>query len=232
MQEENQDALREFNEQWDKQHTSATPTNPADGNTGNTIQGQEGLGLEDQLAAAKASLNPGGVYQPPTIPTTGDSCHQCGTMHPPVRPGEVCPVAAEMGKVDKDGNHITAQPEPASDFTPPEKPAEAQPIKTESAPQPLTEGNIKTEVKNIETAPARPATSPPAPQPAIGKAEPEPEALAENNIPTEVHVNKYLNHWGTIIEAHCKTHGIVNVKRLMRHLTVEVTDFLEHNKGR
>ncbi len=231
MQEENQDALREFNESWDKQHTSATPTNPGDPNSGNTIQGNTELGLADQVAAAKASLNPGGVYNPPSIPTTGDSCHQCGTMHPPVRPGEICPVAVELGKIDKDGNPVTTAPEtaqPAVSHAPAIEPAKPAP----PAPQPLTEGDTKTEVKNVEIVQPRPETPPPAPKPVIGKAEPEPAPLAENNIPTEVHINKYLNQWGTIIEAHCKTHGIVNVKRLMRHLTVEVTDFLEHNKGR
>jgi hypothetical protein len=37
-------------------------------------------------------------YTPAVIPTTGDSCSQCETMHPPIRPGETCPVAIEMKK--------------------------------------------------------------------------------------------------------------------------------------
>ena len=232
MKEENQDALRAFNEDWDKQHTTATPAHPQDPQGGNIVQqgnNNNELGLADQVAAAKASLNPTGVYSPPSIPTTGDSCYQCGTMHPPLRPGEVCKVAVGLGKVDKEGHPIT----PEQSDIPAVPPVEAEVLETpevieKPVAQPLSEDNRPDKIPPQHP---EPKTAPP-PQQIIGKAEPEPAPLAENNIPTEVHVNKYLNHWGTIIEAHCKTHGITNVKRLMRHLTVEVTDFLEHNKGR
>ena len=30
------------------------------------------------------------------IPTSGDKCSQCGMIHPPVKPGERCPLAAEV----------------------------------------------------------------------------------------------------------------------------------------
>ncbi len=58
------------------------------------------------------------------------------------------------------------------------------------------------------------------------------EPLAENNIPTEIHVNKYLASWGDKIQVHCEAHGIENVKKLMLHLNVEVNDFLENYKGK
>lgn len=101
-------------------------------------------------------------------------------------------------------------------------------------------------VKEVDTAP--PATSPavvhpstPEPavvtQPALAPAQntetvSEPAPLADNNIPTEIHVNKYLASWGDQIQAHCKANKIENVKKLMRHITIEITDFLENYKGK
>ena len=229
MQPEDQDALRRFNEEWDSAHTSDTPNQPVNSNSGKVIQESGGVGLEDQLAQMKASLAGGtGVYQPANIPTTGDNCPQCGVMHPPVRPGEVCKVAVEMGKVDKDGQPIT----PSQPDTP--KRVEANSVVNYEYPNvqknsfPEAFEDEKTDQKVVEETQTPVKV---APQP-VTSVQPEPAPLAENNIPTEVHVNKYLNSWGQLIETHCKTHNIVNVKRLMRHLTVEITDFLEHNKGR
>ncbi len=236
MQAEDQDALRKFNEEWDNAHSTEDTKPPINANdlAGNAGQGQPGLA--DQIAANAANLMTNtGTYQPPVIPTTGDSCAQCGTMHPAIGPGEVCPVAVELGKVDPKGNPIlptdATQP-PVSSFTPDEKPLEAQPDKTEPikeptpAPEPLSEENRPEKIP-----PQHPVTTQQPTQP-VERAEPEPAPLADNNIPAEVHINKYLQSWSDIIKAHCNTHSIVNVKRLMRHLTVEVTDFLEHNKGR
>jgi hypothetical protein len=226
MQAEDLEKLRRFNEEWDQQNSTDT-SKIIDPGMPNKGDGNQTLGLADQIAANSMNLQPG-TYSPASIPTTGDSCTQCGTMHPPVKPGDVCPVAIELGKVDKDGNPIVAQPaQPAQptpqpeiiketdhgDFTPPEGPSEAQPITPKVQPQ------------EVKSAPIVRDTNKPV--------DPEPTPLVEkNNIPTEIHVNKYLNSWSDLIMTHCKTHNIVNVKRLMRHLTVEVTDFLEHNKGR
>lgn len=204
MNVEDQDALRKFNEEWDNAHTSGGNKPPIDlGGKNNSRNLVESINTTNMVKS--------GPYVPPSIPTTGDRCDQCGTLHPPIKPGDVCPVAGELTQKNTSAKPKPPIPEPTTgtppnnvqrDFTPVEKPKPAQPI------QPVIHQHPTTSVK------------------------PEPEPLAENNIPTEIHVNKYLNNWHDIIMTHCKTHSIVNVKRLMRHLTVEVTDFLEHNKGR
>ena len=32
---------------------------------------------------------------PPPAGNSGDMCHQCGTMHPPLKSGEMCPMATQ-----------------------------------------------------------------------------------------------------------------------------------------
>jgi hypothetical protein len=39
-----------------------------------------------------------GSYSPPKVQGAFDLCPQCNTMHPPVRPGEICPVAPVKSK--------------------------------------------------------------------------------------------------------------------------------------
>jgi hypothetical protein len=218
MQAEDLEKLRRFNEEWDQQNSTDTSKILDSGNPNQTPSpaGGDQLGLAEQIAANSMNLNNPGTYSPASIPTTGDSCDQCGTMHPPVKPGEVCPVAVELGKVDKSGQQITTQP--VVEVKPNVETADPVPsTPPKKAPEPVQE--------TVNPAPIVQDTNKPV--------DPEPAPLVEkNNIPTEIHVNKYLNSWSDIIMTHCKTHNIVNVKRLMRHLTVEVTDFLEHNKGR
>jgi hypothetical protein len=156
----------------------------------------ESSSLMDSIAS---TINPATSYAVPPIPTTGDRCGQCNLLHPPVRPGETCPNA----KVEP--NALAPQP----------------------APQPLTEDPVIDDTKPPVQQPIAP---PPSPQPMtlqpMTPVPSEPAPLADNNIPTEIHVNKYLASWGDMIQAHCKTHGVKNVKKLMRHLTVEVDNFL------
>lgn len=147
--------------------------------------------------------SPSGVFTPAKIPTTGEGCEQCGVMHPPLRPGEACPNA----KGDDDNN---VQPQPPQTVAP------------EPAPPPQT---VAPEPK---TAPPLHTPQPTAPQP----VEAEPAPLSDNNVPTEIHINKYLNSWGEMIRAHCERHGVTNMKKLMRHLTIEITDYLENYKGK
>jgi len=35
------------------------------------------------------------------IPTMGSKCHQCGTMHPPLQPGQKCPMAIATAKTQE-----------------------------------------------------------------------------------------------------------------------------------
>lgn len=223
MNVEDQEKLRRFNEEWDTAHTSGKPQNPMDSGQPNTPNAPSNLAESINMTSLQPNTTP---YQPPVIPTTGDRCGECGTLHPALPPGESCPVAAEQKAKAVQAPHVPAQ-EPHQTQVVHETPApQPQPV------QPLTEGDFKTNMNDVSTVPPRPVNPPPAPQPQPA-AQPEPEPLvAENNIPTEIHVNKYLKMWGDLIQTHCKTHNIQNVKRLMRHLTVEVTDFLELNKGR
>jgi hypothetical protein len=220
MQAEDLEKLRRFNEEWDQQNSTDTSKiiDPGMPKQGASPAGDKNtLSLADQIAANSVNLMNQGTYAPPSIPTTGDRCDQCGTLHPPIKPGDMCPVAAELAEKKAAAPQPAPQPEIVKetnhgDFTPPEGHLEAQPITPKPQPQ------------EVKPAPIVRDTNKPV--------DPEPAPLAENNIPTEIHVNKYLNSWSDLIMTHCKTHSIVNVKRLMRHLTVEVTDFLEHNKGR
>ena len=205
MLQDDTEAMRKFNEQWDAQYSVDKNKPVIDGG------GASGRNLLDSVQNQPITpmTQP---YVPAVIPTTGDQCPQCNTMHPPIRPGEVCPVAKAAGTA----------PEVAQEVVPP-TPAVA----------PLTEGDTKTEVKPVNEAPVRPTAAPPAPSPApITETVSEPTPLAQNNIPTEIHVNKYLASWGDQIQAHCKANGIQNVKKLMRHITIEITDFLENYKGK
>lgn len=224
MRAENLEDLRRFNEEWDNAHSTDDSKPPIDPGTNGVIQDNGAPGLAEQIAKNSMTINRG-TYQPASIPTTGNECSQCGTLHPPLRPGEDCPVAAEKNKTVT----TTTSAEPTDT---PKAPVQSPP---QPQPESLTEGTTKSPEFKPSPAPTSPPPTPtPIPvQQTNVKAEPEPKPLvAENNIPTEIHVNKYLASWADIIMAHCKTHNIVNVKRLMRHLTVEVTDFLEHNKGR
>lgn len=208
MQVEDQEKMRRFNEEWDRAHStpdSKPPLDPRDLNTKS-----DGPSLLEQVQQSGMQMNVG-TYQAPVIPTTGDRCHQCGTMHPPLKPGDECPVAKEMAQKNK-----SAAPQSQPQTT------AVKPIGPQPTPQPVHPEPHHT---RHEMAPASATDT-------WDPVEPEPKPLAENNIPTEIHVNKYLKSWSEIIMTHCKNHGIENVKRLMRHLTVEITDFLEHNKGR
>jgi len=221
MKVEDQELLRKFNEGWDKAHTTSgikPPTDIGGGGGGNNEASNLMSNIQQNAASLMYSMNQ--PYSPPAIPTTGNTCDQCNLIHPPIRPGEVCPNA-----------------------TPKPKPVQAPPVpaKEPHMTQPLTEGTTKSEVKQVNDTPKHPIAPPPPPTrhamaPASSgsafEVKPEPEPLAENNIPTEIHVNKYLSVWGDMIQAHCTKHSIQNVKKLMRHLTVEITDFLEANKGK
>ena len=208
MNVEDQEALRRFNDEWDKLHSTTDnkpPIDPRDLHQGNSPKNlSESLNLSTMM-------NTTTTYNPPQIPTTGDRCNQCNLLHPPLPPGDKCPNAVTRPQV---------QPAPT---------------------QPLTEGNIKKpiiEQRPVNPPPVSQAPFVPAKEPHQtsvtyeAPVQPEPVPLADNNIPTEIHINKYLKSWGELIQTHCKNHSIENVKRLMRHLTVEITDFLEHNKGR
>jgi len=209
MQVEDQEKMRRFNEEWDRAHSTddtKPPLDPRDLNKANS----DGPSLLEQVQRTGMQINTG-TYQPAAIPTTGDRCNQCGTLHPPLKPGDECPVAKELA--EKNGTSSPAPPQPTTADAPPGPPPSTTAPPVQPQPQPVQ----------------------PQPQPVqqtVEAAPPEPTPLAENNIPTEIHVNKYLKSWSELIMTHCKNHGVQNVKRLMRHLTVEVTDFLEHNKGR
>jgi hypothetical protein len=221
MQAEDLEKLRKFNEEWDSAHTSGDLTKPIDPGIGNSSQNQGNL--IDAASAGAMNMNTG-PYTPPSIPTTGDKCDQCGTLHPPIKPGDICPVAQEFAQ---NNTAPIQEPEPNRPNPPQDR---LLPEGVQPPPSPAATADV------VYTVPEKPVEVQPAPPPPpIQKqpsVEPEPTPLAENNIPTEIHVNKYLNSWSDLIIAHCKTHNVVNVKRLMRHLTVEVTDFLEYNKGR
>lgn len=205
MQVEDQEKLRRFNSDWDSSHSTEDKKPPME--VGNSDGGES---LMDSIATT--NVNQMSTYTPPPIPTTGDNCGQCGLLHPPVRPGEICPNAS-----------VNPVPQPVQEVP--------QPV--QEAPQPLTEGETRGTVKPPTTTSQRPIAPPPAPKP----IDPtpivsEPAPLADNNIPTEIHVNKYLGSWGDMIQAHCNSNGINNVKKLMRHITIEITDFLESYKGK
>ena len=93
MRDEDQDKLRAFNEEWDKANSTDMSNVPIDKGP-NAVIKDESLSLADQVAAVGANMNQG-VYTPPVIPTTGDRCSECGVMHPPVAPGQKCPLAAD-----------------------------------------------------------------------------------------------------------------------------------------
>jgi len=40
------------------------------------------------------------------IPTSGISCTQCGTMHPPLQPGQKCPLAIASAKTKETNNGV------------------------------------------------------------------------------------------------------------------------------
>jgi hypothetical protein len=205
MIQEDEDRLRQFNQDWDKKHSTSDSKPPID-------LGKNGGDNISLIQSVQQTMNTG-VYVPPSIPTTGNQCPQCGTIHPPLRPGEECPIA-------KSKQAETPKPTPQTT-------------------QPLTEGKTKSIVKD-DMEPLRPTMPPPPPKPIVPQrhdmapysAVREPESLAENNIPVEIHINKYLNSWGEMIQAHCKKYGITNTKKLMRHLTIEISDFLENYKER
>ena len=199
MLQDNDEAMKKFNADWDKQYSVDGTKPPIDGGTG-------GGNLMDNINNQPITTQP---FQPAVIPTTGDQCPQCHTMHPPIRPGEVCPVAKAAGTV----------PEVAQEVVPP------APVVQEVVDA------VVPEVKTTETSAGQVVITPPAPAP-ITETISEPTPLAQNNIPTEIHVNKYLASWGDLIQAHCEEHKIENVKKLMRHMTVEITEFLENYKGK
>jgi len=207
---EDEEKMRQFNQEWDKRYSTGSAKPPIDLGTNADPNAQS---LIDSISQSTGHLNVNtGPYVPPPIPTTGNNCRECGLIHPPLPPGQVCPNATA-------------------------------PVNSSAAPQtqvpiqPLTEGATRSNVKD-------PSTSPPAPKLRHAMApasttdawnppvQSEPAPLAENNIPTEIHINKYLNSWGELLKVHCTNHNIINVKKLMRHLTVEVTDFLEMYKGK
>jgi hypothetical protein len=131
-------------------------------------------------------------------------------LHPPVRPGEICPNAV-------------AQPEPS---------VQAPPVPAQEPHQttPVHEAPSAQEEKVYAASPVHKVV--PTPASPASEVKPEPQSLADNNIPTEIHVNKYLSTWGDMIQAHCNDQAVQNVKKLMRHLTIEITDFLESYKGK
>lgn len=204
---DDKEKMRQFNEEWDRAHSTSDTQPPLE--VGNNASADS---LMDSIASQNMN-QPVGNYAPPPIPTTGDRCDQCKTLHPPLKPGEKCPVAEELAQKN---------PQP--------------PV------QPVTEGNTLSNVKPVNEAQQRPITSPPSPKthdltPASARdtwdpVEPEPAPLAQNNIPTEIHINKYLKLWSDMLEAHCKTHNVDNVKKLMRHITVEINEFLGWYKGK
>jgi hypothetical protein len=115
---------------------------------------------------------------------------------------------------------------------PPLRPGESCP-NAPGATGPVKE--VATKPPVVQPAPEPAVVTQPAPAPVpVENTETvyDAEPLAENNIPTEIHVNKYLASWGDKIQVHCEAHGIENVKKLMLHLNVEVNDFLENYKGK
>lgn len=217
MTPENDEKLRQFNAEWDRRYSTDDTKPPMEVGKNGAIAAPGNGNLMESIQRGAANLMPNTTpYVPAAIPTTGDNCPQCGTMHPPIRPGETCPVAAAMK-----GNQPTA--EPTTTPTPAPEPV------VNAVVEPLTEGNTKTEVKPVNETPVRPVQPPPAP---VSNTETlsEPAPLADNNIPTEIHVNKYLGSWGQQIDIYCKNNNIKNVKKLMRHLTIEVTNFLDYYK--
>lgn len=79
--------LREFNEQMEKSHFQSNIQSQE-------AQGSSPQGLQqssDQSLIERAQINPG--MPPSEIGTSFGRCPQCNTFHPPMNPGEKCPVA-------------------------------------------------------------------------------------------------------------------------------------------
>jgi hypothetical protein len=191
MQSENDEKLRQFNQEWDKAHSTDDTKPPID------LGGSGASNLAESIAQQPIAPTQG-VYTPANIPTTGNQCPQCNLLHPPLRPGETCPNAPGASGPVKE---VITTP-PAAVQSPTVVTPAGEVIVTPAAPAPDTE--------------------------TVSESTP----LADNNIPTEIHVNKYLASWGDQIQAHCKENKIENVKKLMRHITIEITDFLENYKGK
>lgn len=206
---EDDEKLRRFNSDWDTAHTTDINKQPQNGQV---VPADDPQNLMDSI-----KMTPMTPYTPAVIPTTGNQCPECNLLHPPVPPGQTCP------------NAVAAQA-PVQE-TIQTLPDDAVEDLVEERPKPLTEGPIRDQVRDPSTSPTRPIGPPPAPKPAV-PVQLEPAPLAENNIPTDIHINKYLNSWGDMIRAHSQRRGTTNIKKLMRHLTIEITEFLENYEGR
>jgi hypothetical protein len=174
-----------------------------------------------------------------------DAVHSTKDTQPPIDPGKGSESGGIMDSIAASNvnptTHVPAPIPTTGDrcgqcnlLHPPVRPGETCPnaqnnTPVPEAPQPLTEGSTLEKVKATSSPPA-PQPTPATPTPTINTSEPSP--LADNNIPTEIHVNKYLASWGDMIQAHCMSHSVENVKKLMRHITIEITDFLETYKGK
>lgn len=209
MQVEDEEKLRRFNSQWDKAHTTEGGQPQTQGNQ--VVSDDNSQGLMDSIKSTIMNPSP---YAPTDIPTTGNRCPECNLLHPPLPPGQVCPNGSAKAEVIP--------------VTPPQSPAAL------SEPTQEVHSLPDDAVESLEDESVKPA--PPAPQPVIQTTSelvvPEPAPLAENNIPSEIHINKYLNSWSDMIKAHCQRRGTTNIKKLMRHLTIEIMEFLENYERR
>jgi len=63
----------------------------------------DNLSMKEQIAAQNIIQNINNNSTPPSqVPApSGDVCPQCGTIHPPVPPGETCPMAPIKTKDNK-----------------------------------------------------------------------------------------------------------------------------------
>lgn len=57
--------------------------------------------IKEQLAAQNIISQMNSSLPPGSVPPTGNTCPQCGTMHPPLKAGDKCPMAPITTKDDK-----------------------------------------------------------------------------------------------------------------------------------
>ena len=69
---------------------------------------EQGLLKEDNESISNEHIDPSILKSspPPTPAPTPGACPQCGTLHPPLRPGEKCPIAKVKVVSEKEGKDI------------------------------------------------------------------------------------------------------------------------------
>lgn len=61
--------------------------------------------IRAQNLARQLANNPGGMPPGPALSPSFDRCPQCGIIHPPVRPGDICPLKPTIVK-GVDGSNV------------------------------------------------------------------------------------------------------------------------------